>query len=87
MGITRLQVNFTHINSTTAVVQEIYILQCIILAVNNYQMRNNFSFTPTDSSKFFDNYMNSAMFKSYQSHAQQKNNATEFQVTMKYTVT
>jgi len=70
MGITRLQVYFTHINSTTAILQEIYILQYVILAVNNYlyEIRHNFSFTPTHSSRFFENYMNIAMFKSYQSH-------------------
>jgi len=63
-------VYFTHINSTTLVLQ-IYISQYIILAVNNYlyQIRNNFSFTPTHSSRFFDNYTNIAVFKLYQSHA------------------
>jgi hypothetical protein len=71
MGITGLQVYFTHINSTTEVLQGIYFLQYIILAVNNYlyQIRNKFSFTPTQSSRFFDNYTNIAMFKSYRSHA------------------
>jgi len=54
MGITRFQVYFKHTNSTTAALQEMYILQYIILAVNNYlyQIRNKFSFTPlivTDS--------------------------------------
>ena len=38
----------THTNSNTTVLQEMYILQYIILAVNNYlyQIRNNLSFTP-----------------------------------------